>query len=265
MGTVGDNQLAALSGYTGTIQDRIRKALYNAPDDTGTIDDLGGYLGRTSFWSSPADESSLVGWYQPSGLVGTPSITQWDDDSGEGNHLTVVTGTNPQATGSINSVTCARFSATNSIGCVVSYSQPMTVHIVAKSAFTTNTRYLFSAHSPYATDRRFGASSTGNWEVSFGATLGFVYARNTVPNIFSVVIDGATSKVYEDGVLLASGNVGTAGFQAFTLGGILNTFQCFDGDVAEAVMLNKVADAASLNRVGEYLGGLYGVTWNAVS
>lgn len=40
MGSIGDNQLAALSGYSGTIQDLIRKALY--------IDDLGGYLGRTS-------------------------------------------------------------------------------------------------------------------------------------------------------------------------------------------------------------------------
>lgn len=265
MGSVGDNQLAALSTYSGSIQDRIRKALYSAPDDTGTIDDLGGYLGRESFWSGPADESSLVGWYQPSGLVGTPSITQWDDDSGEGNHLTVVTGTNPQATGSINGVTCAKFTDKNSIGCLVSYSQPMTVHIVAKSATLTNTRYLFSAHSPYATDRRFGASSTGNWAVSFGNTLGFAYTRNTVPNIFSVVINGASTQVYEDGVLLASGNAGTAAFQAFTLGGILNTFQCFDGDVAEAVILNKVSDSASLNRVGSYLGGLYGVTWNAVS
>lgn len=266
MGTIGDQQLTALSGYTGTVQDRIRAALLNPPDATGTLDDLGGYLGRTVFWSSPADESNLVGWYQPSGLnVTGPNITQWDDDSTEANHLDTLPGTNPQNTGSIGGVTCARFTSSNSISTTVSYAQPMSIHIVAQSSDTTNVRYLLSAHNPFATNNRIGGTSSSNWRINFGTDLDMTYARDTSPHVFSFIINGASTEFYEDGVLIDSGNCGSSGFAAFTLGGILNTFQCFDGDIAEAVFLNKVVDTTSHNRVGGYLANLYGTTWNAVS
>jgi hypothetical protein len=266
MGSIGDNQLAALSGYTGTIQDRIRKALVNPPTETGTIDDLGGYLGRETFWSDPSDESNLVGWYRPSGIDATLTIiTQWNDDSPEANHLDIVTGINPQSTGSIGGVTCARFTAANSIGKNLSYAQPMSIFIVAQSADTTNVRYLFSAHNPFATNNRIGGQSSSVWRINFGADLDLSYSRDTSPHVFSFIINGSSTEMYEDGVLVGSGNVGGSGFSAFTLGGIKNTFQCFDGDVGEAVFLNKVANTVSHNRVGNYLANIYGTTWNEVS
>ena len=265
MGSIGDNQLAALSGYTGTIQDRIRKALVNPPTETGTIDDLGGYLGRTVFWSSPADETNLVGWYTPDSIDVTGSdVTQWNDTSGEANHLSDTTGVYPQNTGLIGGVACVKFSNTVYISTTATYSQPMTVFIVAQDSVANFTRNLFSGHLTSGT-RYVGGTSATNYAFNFGNTVNITYTRDTDPHVFSFVINGASSSMYVDGTLIGSGNVGALGFQRITLGGIINPFQGWDGDIAEAVFINEAADATTHNRNGQYLADIYGTTWNAVS
>lgn len=59
MGTIGDQQLVALSG-TGTIQDRLRASLTSSPS-AGTMDDLGGSLGSSAVTLNIADQYWRVG------------------------------------------------------------------------------------------------------------------------------------------------------------------------------------------------------------
>lgn len=267
MGSIGDDQLVALSGYTGTIQDRIRAALVNPPTETGTIDDLGGYLGRTVFWSSPADETNLVGWYQPSGLnISTPNITSWTDSSSAGNDLDQLPATKPQDTGSINSIQCAKFASTTYAATgAVAYSQPMTVLIVARDDNALNVRNLFSGHTTNDGTRKSGGTTATNWLFNWGSDLNITYTRDTSPHVFSVIINGASSAFYVDGTQIGTGNMGSSAFQRINLGGLFAGFQGWEGDIAEAVFLNEVADATTHNRNGQYLADIYGITWNAVS
>jgi len=262
MGSIGDNQLAALSGYSGTIQDLIRKALY--------IDDLGGYLGRTSFWSSPADESNLIGWYYPDNIqVSGSNITEWTDASSEGNDLTLNPGVPPQATGDINGITCATFNNSTYIATgSVAYTQPFTCLIVARDDNATNRRTLFSGHTSSAdapTPQRFGKEDGTTWTFNWGNQVSLSYSREANPYVFVVVVNAASSKFYIDGTLIGTGSFGALGLDRICLGGIFNTFTCWQGDIAEAIILSKEADATSLNRNGQYLADIYGTTWNEVS
>lgn len=105
-----------------------------------------------------------------------------------------------------------------------------------------------------------------------GANLGY-YAGTVVdsstvaggtPFIVVAVFNGASSALYKNGgAAIATGNPGTSGVSGTWY--VVNATDALDAKYGEEISYHAALAAADINRVGEYLGTRYGITWTAVS
>jgi hypothetical protein len=103
-------------------------------------------------------------------------------------------------------------------------AQPCTIFVVAYGA-TPTSRFIFDGYNlafPF-TQERMAIVGNGS-EVAFYAGSGLIVTSGapsmTTPHIYELIMNGASSQLYIDGVLRGSGNPGAHGFTGgFNLGG----------------------------------------------
>lgn len=87
-----------------------------------------------------------------------------------------------------------------------------------------------------------------------------------VPTIYTIQFNGASSKLWKNGILQTTGNAGTEPLSGLTIGARYDGGSSFfDGDIYEIVIADAVMDNADMNVVGAFFGAKYSLNWNNIS
>jgi len=208
--------------------------------------------------------AGYVAWYDPSDAGSITSsggaVSQLDDKSGNGRHLTNATGGTQPTTGTRtqNGLNVLDFDGTNDQLSVSGFTltQPYTVFAVALSddgADATGQRIT----DGQASSTILGKTTANSWNLFAGTGL----LGGTVDggaHVHGGVFDGATSTRRVDGAVVASGNGGTSSHGGLRLA-ISNTGTNFwDGWIAEVVMYPTGLSAGDCSSVEAYLKTKWG-------
>jgi len=184
----------------------------------------------------PPVTSGLELWYEANTeqyADGQP-VTIWQDKSGNGRNLSAFdAGAAPVIhRGAVNGRAAIEFDGSHSLlktyNSTFTILQPTTFFIVYKSLDSNTSARAFVFDSRNSGSRQiFGRSGAGN-AVMYG-NLELVAPGITYPfanfQVWSGSFDGATSTLYQNGALEASGNAGASSLNGFTLGGLSTSAQ----------------------------------------
>lgn len=213
---------------------------------------LGG--GRTAF--SPLSLSPAA-WFSDTGS----NPAQWDDLSGNSRHLTQATGANQPAIVSnvLNGRQVRRFDGVNDLltNSTYSLSQPFTVFSVIDYTVSALGKNVFAGNSG-ASAPAVSINSTNKASLFAGSTITATNAA-AKPCILSSVFNTTSSVLLENGLQVASGNVGSAALSGFRLGAWSSGGDRFIGDIAEVIMFPVVLSTTDRRRVEGYLSSKYNI------
>ena len=231
--------------------------------------------------SATSDRISLTGiFFDPSSLTHTArfdstdvndftlngvDISQWDDLSGNGNHLV-------QASASLqpfyNTVTNAvdfdgvdEYLRTSLFSSAI--SQPYTIFVVAQADDIASNQSIF--------DGVTGASSlfifsNNTIQLFFTGTLTTDSDHTAVEKIHTLLLDTA-DKYYINGVddSTVDTTAGTADMDGITLGASRTAGSHLQGTVKYMGVLPSALTTTQLNNYGEYLADRFGLSWTTIS
>lgn len=231
---------------------------------------------------SPKKIAGLEAWYDASvassvTLVST-FVSQWDDLSGNGLHLTQSVEANRPGTGTINGLTAVDFDGSNdrlersgytgTVGTVFSvhsldvYQNGMVYEFLKASGgsvygMSMLARALGAGASEYTVAGRNGAASSDSF--NNGDQQIFNQQRLTTQTY-----DGTTSITTVDGTNLAGSTAVTLSNTATILLGARRQTSSYslllNGQIGEVVAYNRVLTASEIDKVESYLASKWGVT-----
>ena len=192
-------------------------------------------------------------------------VSQWNDQSGQGNHLIQGTGTNQPlwVNSAYSSKPTIRFDGIdNYIGLAVftggAISQPNTIFIVCTMPSAT-LRTVFDGTSSGGSTRHVFQRDGTTFQLFAGAapTFGTV---NTAFAQFNVLFNTTASEVRRNKSSLSSGlNVGTETLDGFRLGANITPGQYADIDVSELLIYNADVSDADRDSIENYLQTRWGL------
>lgn len=206
---------------------------------------------------------------------GSNLVSQWDDQSGQGNHATQSGSNRPTwvaPTSGINGNAYINFASASTKYMVANAAaSPFTgsdkaftvstayrkttnsgtqnYFVFGRSSSTTPVHQLYDNGSAYAFFRRDDASSSAN---SSGGTV------NTSTHVVTVVFSGTALSLWVDGTLTinnAAANVGTMTLNTVGIGAWSTTsaLQPFNGDICEMVLHDTALGTSDRQALEEYL------------
>ncbi len=212
---------------------------------------------------TPASLTSLKLWVKSdTGITIATGVSQWDDLSGNGNHLVQATGASqPVVTASaINGLPAITFDGVDDfMQKAFTLPQPVTIFMVVKEftkrgnetfvdGFTANTGFVAQTGSTPASLQSYGGSA-GNFT-----------QENTVGSfaLLTVIFNGAYSAMQWNSAADVSGSAGTAAMGGLTVGGRGGTGSFFaNAAYAEIIVQAGVATAAERTSVETYVSTTY--------
>jgi hypothetical protein len=208
---------------------------------------------------------SPIAWYDAGavvGLVDGDPVTTWADSSGNSRDLTQSTaGMKPTyQTNEVNGLPIVRFDGTDDElrSASFAYSQPCDIFIVIKR---------------YNTDFKYILSSLAGFGVAVAQVTGgpgvFLYAGSAADPLgssttasFYVInahFDGASSKIYENGVATSAGNPGSNNGDGLVLGNRYDSALPSQVDVAELKLFAPALDSSARSAEESALRTKYGL------
>lgn len=197
-------------------------------------------------------------------------VTKWYDQSGNGRHATQATAANqPRIVngGVIDIGQTGRPKLT--FDGVDDYfssntptvTQPLTIFGVAKVSSTSAAYKSFFNGSTTATQTLLQLSDTGNYrKIYSGAVLQSTkIMSSTSAEVWAAVFNGASSALYVNGTLDASGNAGTIGMNGFTIG-CERGISWWPGDINEIVVYPQVFDSSNRQAIEREQMKYYNIT-----
>jgi hypothetical protein len=182
--------------------------------------------------NSPATYGAIVGppstnraawWRLNTGITITGSgVSQWDDQSGNGNHLLQATDARrPQKQGDGSII--FRGSAFGSDDCIATapftLNQPCTIYLLMKQLSWSSTHELFDGNVSGATILRTTAGATPDLEIFAGGSLvGMTGEDVGTYHAYSVIFNGAGSNTQVDNGTITTGDAGASNLGGFILG-----------------------------------------------
>ena len=208
-------------------------------------------------WQDATDVSSVI--------LNGPDVSQWNDLSGNGNHLVQVTAADQPFYDSVNSEIdldgVSEFLRTSAFSSTL--IQPNDIFIVATVRADAN-EYIFDG------------ITGGNRAALFGSgPLRTLYAGNLISStsfasdkiIYLASFNTTSSELIEGGVSTLTGDVGTHTMTGLTLGARYNNSagSFMDMSVNEIMIVNKLTTTAERNQVGNCLKDKHsGTTWTDI-
>lgn len=208
---------------------------------------VAGYL----LWFDASDTASITD-------AGAGAVSQWNDKSGNGLHLTQGTGANRPTTGTrtLNSKNVVDFDGTNDVLITADFTQaqPVTVFAVAAEDVTTagaqqvvgNGNVTPTLFSQFSTTYRYFA---GTLQSGSGLSV------DTNPHIWVGVFNGVSSSLRIDGTPVSTGNPGANGWSTkpLRIGASFTPDSWFNGIVAEVIVYPSALSGGDLAAVEAYL------------
>lgn len=226
---------------------------------------------------SPSDISNLIAWYDASvGITLNGSdISQWDDQSGNANHVAQSTAANQpffnssnsnfnnQATVDFDGAQEHLFRSTFVGGAI---AQPNTVFVVGKRN-DADTGFQMMVDGVVSTARHVIYSNNSLWTFFAGNSLtGSAVDTNT--HIFLGDFNTTNAHLYVDGGISDSlGDVGSNSMNGIALG-IDEAFlasTALNGTIAEAGVYTRALTTTEQNNLGNSLADKYGTTWTDIT
>jgi hypothetical protein len=141
-------------------------------------------------------------------------------------------------------------------GTFTTIAQPVTWWIALQCEDNTATRGILENHT--GTNRNLiNFSNTGNVGIFAGTVLSFAI-NLLVPTLLSVEFNGASSKIYSQGVLRTTGDAGTNGPNGIVIGkdqdGAANNWR---GWMAPPIMMQGIPSASQRARMDHFLNQRY--------
>ncbi len=201
---------------------------------------------------SPSDLANLELWTRfNSGITESSSlVSQWDDVSGNANHLKQATGTNQptvQGDGSILFDGVDNFLKADAFTLV----QPETVYILFKQITWTSGDRAWDSGA--ASTTLFQTGTTPSLSLFASATLAEIDLTLDTYGIVSSVVNGASSVLQLNNDSPITGNTGTNDMGGFTLGARENAASFAHIQVKEVLIYSEAHDAATRAQVIAYL------------
>lgn len=209
---------------------------------------------------------NLEAQYDPSDTTSITSsatlVSQINDKSGKGRHLTQSSGASKPITSTrtINSLNALDFTNQYLTGPNVTIAQPITVLMVVKDDDVSATQRTAFGGSviPHPEIKQ---TNTPRWALYAGTDAPSTTAPTISPHILAAVFNGASSGLWLDGVQILTGNPSTAGYSgsAWRLGAQGTPGFFWDGLIGEVLVFSgdQSGHFPALNR---YLGVKWGVT-----
>lgn len=216
---------------------------------------------------SPTNISDLIAWYDASDTTTITEsggdVSQWDDKSGNGNHLTQGSSTEQPGTGNntqnglnvLDHDGTEYLQRTTFVGGAL--SQPTTVFLAADTSTAASDYYFDSANT---SNRQTSFLSGGNDVQMFaGAVLGF--SGNPGSGTFdqlTFLFDTTSSEFWVNGTSQGTGSVGSQTMVGFTEYARFNGAQASIGDVGEIIIYDKELTTTERQQVETYLKDKWG-------
>jgi hypothetical protein len=189
---------------------------------------------------------------------------QWDDLSGNDRHATQAIGTNQPAiiASALNGRQVRRFDGVDDFleTAAVSIAQPYTTYVVYRC--TAIGQQIVVAGSNVATTAGgvnliIHRSASDNSGINAGTLYG-PFSVNTSWQIFGTLANGASSRVYRNGVMSAAGDAGTNSISLLRIGRS-SLAAYFNGDIAEVLVFPAALSAENRRRIEGYLSVKYNI------
>lgn len=219
---------------------------------------------------SPLDfGADLIAWYRADlGITLNGSdVSQWDDQSGNGNNLVQATaanqpfydtsGSSPKLT--FDGVTELMATSTFSGG---SISQPNTIVIVVKHEVVANSKFLFDGITE--TDRHGFFTQAGDFS-AFSANAIDGLPEDTNLNVFLIEYNTLTNFFRNGGTTEINLSTGTQALTGLTVGARVGGSNFGDYDVEEIVVIDKALSTTEKNQIGNYAANRSETTWTDIT
>ena len=217
--------------------------------------------GTTAF--SPSSLTNLRAWYKSDvGITIATGVSQWNDQSGNGNHLVQATGgAQPVVTAAaINGLPAITFDGVDDrMAVAFALVQPITVFAVVRQDTWVSTRYLWDGATS-DTMRCFQQTATPGISIAAGSTIG---PNNNLAvatfGLITAVYDGASGALQINSTAETAGAIGAGNGGGITLGARANG--TVPGNIAFAEVIVMAANATAGERASmrAYSQARYGV------
>ena len=199
-------------------------------------------------WLDAADTSTIT-------EVGG-AVSQWDDKSGNGNHVTQGTAALQPTSGTrtINGLNVIDF-ASDEMSASVVVAQPFSMWLVVETDVTPARDGIAGDANAYIVhyDNSWIILSAGVNLISPSGSI----SANT-PLMIGGVFNGLSSSLRKDGAVLATGNASTSGLSTFNVGN--PSVGGFDGTIGEAILISGIPSAGEIADTETYLADKWGIT-----
>lgn len=209
----------------------------------------------------PTDIAGCNPWFdagQITGLNNGDPVANWLDESGNSNDAVQadVAKEPLYETGVINGKPALQFDGSNDylLASTVSIAQPNTFFIVGKSSVTPyNYEFFFDG----AVSRQaflYSAANVG----AFAGSLAFTGTPDTAWHIFSIIFNGSSSEIYDNGVLISTVNTGANALTGLVIGYDLGDDGFgLNGYIAEIIGYDTALGTSNRQAVEAYLATKY--------
>jgi hypothetical protein len=183
--------------------------------------------------------------HEPGNLI----VSSWDNAAGASNDLDFPQGSPKTTTRNINGNNAIEFGITTGdalLNVSDTLTPPYTLFAYVRSDQTTQTGYVFATN----TSINFGQVGT-QWQVAVAAPFG----GGTVdldPHVLTLVVNGASSLLYVDGNLVASGTIPATAASVFGFGGDGGS-SAFDGVIGHIMIWPGTLFAPDRQAIETYL------------
>jgi hypothetical protein len=226
--------------------------------------------------------STMLAWWKgDQGITGAAPVTQWDDQSGNGQHLTA--GTGPDELTDINYESAMNFNGTNEsmvvTGGITGTSVYNDMFIVAMNKTNTvqaSTAFRetmsggdrFGSHLAWSNSNvywDYGTCCGGGGRINgaWGTSAGNYHIWTMASSTGTATSTGTRKSVHRDGGELLTGNGNdnaTGAGNDFFLGSSTGPSSFHAGNIAEFVAFGSNPSAAELQQIHSYFAMKYGIT-----
>ena len=218
-------------------------------------------IGALALWLDAADSNTIT---QVDG-----NVSQWDDKSGQANHVTQGLAASQPLTGtrSQNGMNVLDFDGGDYLKNDVfgPFVQPSTIIVVAAQDNTNNTWYVDGGSTGGGSQRNAIGGDYGAYKIYGGAILNTGVAIDTAAHIRVGIFNGTSSKAYIDGGSGVTGDAGTQGISGFVVGARATRADSFvDGWIGEVVIYNALLSNEEINQYGNYAAEKWGLSWTNI-